>query len=85
VHGLGFDRFGESRSTSLEHDPPLSRGQAFSDLPSPAEASTQTTDSAKGFAQAGNRYPPRIKCGAGFFGIMLYDSAETLRPRPLFN
>jgi len=19
-----------------------------------------------------NRYPPRIKCGAGFFGIMLY-------------
>jgi hypothetical protein len=25
----------------------------------------------KGFAQAGNRYPPRIKCGASFFGIML--------------
>jgi hypothetical protein len=25
----------------------------------------------QGFAQAGNRYPPRIKCGAGFFGIML--------------
>jgi hypothetical protein len=25
----------------------------------------------KGFAQAENRYPPRIKCGAGFFGIML--------------
>jgi hypothetical protein len=24
----------------------------------------------RGFAQAGNRYPPRIKCGAGFFGIM---------------
>jgi hypothetical protein len=38
----------------------------FSDLPSPAEA---------GFAQAGNRYPPRIASpdasGAGFFGIML--------------
>jgi hypothetical protein len=34
----------------------------FSDLPSPAEA---------GFAQAGNRLPPRIKSGAGFFGIML--------------
>jgi hypothetical protein len=25
----------------------------------------------RGFAQAGNRYPPRIKSGAGFFGIML--------------
>jgi uncharacterized protein YjbJ (UPF0337 family) len=24
-----------------------------------------------GFAQAGNRYPSRIKCGTGFFGIML--------------
>jgi hypothetical protein len=35
----------------------------FSDLPSPAEASTQTTNRATGFAQAGNRYP--------LFGIML--------------
>jgi hypothetical protein len=43
----------------------------FSDLPLPAEASSQTTNRAKGFAQAGNRYPPRIKCGEGFFGIML--------------
>jgi hypothetical protein len=43
----------------------------FSDLPSPAEASSQTMGAAKGFAQAGNRYPPRIKSGAGFFGIML--------------
>jgi hypothetical protein len=34
----------------------------FSDLASPAEA---------GFAKAGNRYPPRIASGAGFFGIML--------------
>jgi len=34
----------------------------FSDLPSPAEASSQMTPSAKGFAQAGNRYP--------LFGIM---------------
>jgi hypothetical protein len=42
----------------------------FSDLPSPVEASSQTTNRAKGFAQAGNRCPPRIKCGAGFFGIM---------------
>jgi len=25
---------------------------------------------AKGFAQAGNRFPPRIKCGAGFFEVM---------------
>jgi hypothetical protein len=43
----------------------------FSDLPSPAEASNQTTKRAEGFAQAGNRLPLRIKCGAGFFGIML--------------
>jgi hypothetical protein len=43
----------------------------FSDLPSPAEAPSQTAISATGFAQAGNRYPPRIKSGAGFFGIML--------------
>jgi hypothetical protein len=35
----------------------------FSDLPSPAEASSKTTDHAKVFAQAGNRYP--------LFGIML--------------
>jgi hypothetical protein len=43
----------------------------FSDLPSPAEASRQTTIRAKGFAQAGNRFLSRIKCGTGFFGIML--------------
>jgi len=42
----------------------------FSDLPSPAEAASETTSRATGFAQAGNRYPPRIKSGAGFFGIM---------------
>ena len=42
----------------------------FSDLPSPAEASSTMRTHTKGFAQAGNRYPPRIKCGAGFFGIM---------------
>jgi hypothetical protein len=29
----------------------------FSDLPSPAEASSQTTNHGVGFAQAGNRYP----------------------------
>jgi hypothetical protein len=34
----------------------------FSDLPSPAEASSQMTNRATGFAQAGNRYP--------LFGIM---------------
>jgi len=43
----------------------------FSDLPSPAEASDETTSRYLGFAQAGNRYPPRITSGAGFFGIML--------------
>jgi len=42
----------------------------LSDLPSPAEASSQMMERATGFAQAGNRYPPRIECGAGFFGIM---------------
>jgi hypothetical protein len=36
----------------------------FSDLPSPAEASSQTKIRAQGFAQAGNRFP--------LFGIMLY-------------
>ncbi len=35
----------------------------LSDLPSPAEA---------GFTKAGNRFPPRIKSGAGFFQIMPY-------------
>jgi len=44
----------------------------FSDLASPAEASSLTTQPAKGFAQAGNRFPPRINSGAGFFGIMRY-------------
>src|SRR5262249_1023430 len=36
----------------------------FSDLPSPAEASSQMTDRATGFAQGGTRDP--------LFGIMLY-------------
>jgi hypothetical protein len=26
-----------------------------------------------------NRYPPRIKCGAGFFGIMRYSSSTVLK------
>jgi hypothetical protein len=43
----------------------------FSDLASPAEAPTGTTSGTRGFAQAGNRYPPRIESGASFFGIML--------------
>jgi hypothetical protein len=41
----------------------------LSDLPSPAEASGRVKNAGQGFAQAGNRYPPRIKSGAGFFGI----------------
>jgi hypothetical protein len=74
---LDQDDFASNRSSRskflLAHDPrfrALSRGQAFSDLPSPAEASSQMKNRATGFAQAGNRFPPRIKCGAGFFGIM---------------
>jgi hypothetical protein len=43
----------------------------FSDLASPAVASAERLGRLHGFAQAGNRYPPRIKSGAGFFGIML--------------
>ena len=42
----------------------------FSDLPTPAGALIHTTGMCQGFAQAGNRYPPRIKSGACFFGIM---------------
>jgi hypothetical protein len=41
----------------------------FSDLPSPAEAR---------FAKAG-KFPPRIKSGAGFFGIMLKAKRRLLR------
>ena len=32
-----------------------------------------------------NRYPPRIKCGAGFFGIMLYSGVAQLAARPTLN
>jgi hypothetical protein len=42
----------------------------FSDLPSAAEATSRTKDSAEGFAQAGNRSRPH-QARAGFFGIML--------------
>jgi len=38
----------------------------FSDLVSPAEASSPKTVSTTGFAQAGNRCPPRIKAGQAF-------------------
>jgi hypothetical protein len=43
----------------------------FSDLPTPAEASVCMMRPSHGFAQAGNRYPPRIKCEAGFLGVTL--------------
>jgi len=44
-----------------------------SNLASPAEAVRQhgSGHELAGFAKAGNRFPPRIKSGAGFFGIML--------------
>jgi len=43
------------------------------DLASPAEAARQRGNDRElaGFAKAGNRFPPRIMSGAGFFGIML--------------
>jgi len=44
-----------------------------SDLPPPAEALIHARGPCQGFAQAGNRSPPRIKSGAGFFGIMRRD------------
>jgi hypothetical protein len=45
----------------------------FSDLALPAEAgfSDLASHAEAGFAKAGSRFTPRIKCGAGFFGIML--------------
>jgi len=45
----------------------------FSDLASPAEAACKRRSDREwaGYAKAGNRHPPRIKSGAGFFGIML--------------
>src|SRR5438309_6742493 len=46
----------------------------FSDLPSPAEASSQTTMSCQGFAQAGNRYP--------LFGIMRKKNSDRAEARP---
>ncbi|MBZ0148068.1 MAG: hypothetical protein K8F62_11085, partial [Pseudorhodoplanes sp.] len=46
----------------------------LSDLPSPAEA---------GFAKAGNHFTPRIKSGAGFFGIMLFSLSMMLSEKPL--
>jgi hypothetical protein len=57
--GLKRDGFSSNRHPALGY----CWSMMFSDLPSPAEASSQTTDPAKGFAQAGNRYP--------LFGIML--------------
>jgi hypothetical protein len=46
----------------------------FSDLASPAEASSQAKNLAKGFAQAGNRYP--------FFGIMRLRQVQLPPGRP---
>jgi hypothetical protein len=43
--------------------PVLAWSMILSDLPSPAEASSQNEQPCQGFAQAGNRYP--------LFGIML--------------
>jgi hypothetical protein len=43
----------------------------FSDLPSPAEASNETTKRCPGFTQAKNRFHPRIKSEGKLFGIML--------------
>jgi hypothetical protein len=48
----------------VEHDPRFRWDRPFSDLPSPAEASSQVRQPCQGFAQAGNRCP--------LFGIMLW-------------
>jgi hypothetical protein len=39
----------------------------LSDLPSPAEASSQPTKRAEGFAQAGNRFPSASSAGQAFW------------------
>jgi hypothetical protein len=58
-HVLKRDGFSSNRHPALHYCWSI----VFSDLPSPAEASGQTTNRAKGFAQAGNRF--------SLFGIML--------------
>jgi hypothetical protein len=42
----------------------------LSDLPTPAEALVYVTSLSQGFAQAGNRFPPRIVVRGMLFGIM---------------
>jgi len=67
------DRGLEREEISLSSHAALafSSSMIFSDLPSPAEASNNTTNRCHGFAQAGNRLPPRIKSEGELFGIML--------------
>jgi hypothetical protein len=54
-------RSGDNRGAGIERQdgagPASCWSMIFSDLPSPAEASSQTTNRAKGFAQAGNPVP----------------------------
>jgi hypothetical protein len=59
IAALKRDDFSSNRHRALSSD----WSMIFSDLPSPVEASSQTTNRAMGFAQAGNRFP--------LFGIML--------------
>jgi hypothetical protein len=56
---LKRDDFSSNRHHALAH----CLSMIFSDLPSPAEASSRMNGWLEGFAQAGNRYP--------LFGIML--------------
>src|SRR5262245_27118267 len=67
ISDLARDDFSSNRHLA----PTYSWSMIFSDLPSPAEASSHATDRAKSFAQAGNRY--------SLFGIML------LLPPPTAN
>jgi hypothetical protein len=64
---LERDDFSSNRHLALS----CSWSMIFSDLPSPAEAPSCSSRYRLGFAQAGNRYPPLVKPGAGIFGIML--------------
>jgi hypothetical protein len=74
--GGGLVRRRGGRETKAEREMAIGNfiyclSMIFSDLASPAVASAERLGRLHGFAQAGNRYPPRIKSGAGFFGIML--------------
>ena len=67
----GGDHETKVKSNGCRQFRPIFEHMIFSHLASPAEALNETASGWRGFAQAENRYPPRITSGAGFFGITL--------------